>query len=322
MYKIGDNPLYYDNKCRICGNEENNKIYEIRERLLNKGETFNYLYCSKCGTLQLHEKVDIIANYYPDNYYAFVPNKPRRRTYNFIRKSIGKYITDERWVLPSLLFLFLRKYLGSITYLYNTNASEKDSILDVGGGNGQWLHGLIEWGFSDLTCVDRFCKKGDFSGVKFIQSDILKMKEEKEYKIVTLHHSFEHMDNPVEVLRKIYKLLDEKGILLIRIPICDSYSWNKYHENWYQIDAPRHSFLYSVEAMELLCSYTGFAIKDIVYDSNYTQFAYSKMYRDTTYSLEEIKSKKNFNKLWLFLKAAKANKNKTGDQATFFIIKT
>ena len=35
--------------CRICGNENNNRLVKVKERQLNNGEEFQYLKCSKCG---------------------------------------------------------------------------------------------------------------------------------------------------------------------------------------------------------------------------------------------------------------------------------
>lgn len=41
-------------ECKICKNRDHNEIYYVRERQLNKGDIFEYLYCAKCGTLQLN----------------------------------------------------------------------------------------------------------------------------------------------------------------------------------------------------------------------------------------------------------------------------
>ena len=61
-----------------------------------------------------------------------------------------------------------------------------------------------------------------------------------QYDFIMLNHVFEHMDDPVETLQKLYQLLKPNSYLLIRTPVMGTYSWNKYQENWMGLDAPRH----------------------------------------------------------------------------------
>ena len=58
--------------CRICGNGKKNEIYHVKERMINKGDTFNYFLCSNCGTLQLEDfNIGNMGRWYQDNYYSF-----------------------------------------------------------------------------------------------------------------------------------------------------------------------------------------------------------------------------------------------------------
>ena len=40
-----------NHRCKICGNIDGNIIYNVKERILNKGDVFAYLHCAHCGTL-------------------------------------------------------------------------------------------------------------------------------------------------------------------------------------------------------------------------------------------------------------------------------
>ena len=39
--------------------------------LYDEGEAFPYLYCGRCGTLQLNERIKDIGKYYREDYYSF-----------------------------------------------------------------------------------------------------------------------------------------------------------------------------------------------------------------------------------------------------------
>ena len=143
-----------------------------------------------------------------------------------------------------------------------------------------------------------------------------------------LNHSFEHMLNPLSVLKALKKLISERGTILIRIPIV-AYAWQKYKTDWYGLDAPRHFFLYTQKSFRILCEQTGFHIKKTIYDSSDMQFWASEQYQKNIY-LESQKSYLNSKKNSIFtnidiekyrIKAAKLNKEEQGDSASFYLSK-
>ena len=136
-----------------------------------------------------------------------------------------------------------------------------------------------------------------------------------------MHHSFEHMNNPHKVFDKLSELLNDDGLLLIRIPLADSYAWRKYGTCWFQMDVPRHFYLHSVKSLNYLIEKYGFHIEKIEYDSTWQQFYFSESY------LRNISLNENFNEFSLknkrvFQKQAQIlNKMMDGDQACFYIRK-
>src|SRR5690606_30281969 len=92
------------------------------------------------------------------------------------------------------------------------------------------------------------------------------------FDFIMLHHSFEHMENPREVLGRLHELLADDGTLLIRVPVAGSYAWRTYGVNWVQLDAPRHLFLHTPQSMRLLAAQAGFAVEEVTYGSIDSQF--------------------------------------------------
>lgn len=305
--------------CKICGNEEKNMVYNVKERQLNKGDEFRYLYCSRCGTLQLYDEIDNIEKYYPSNYYSFhMKGSGKIFVPMVIKKTCVRFISNCPFWLPGILENLLRDIMYSLMLLYGTCVKSESAILDVGGGNGRWLDTLYHWGFQNLSCIDLF-SQSSFHTITFRQCDIRDLDDEIQYDLITFHHSFEHMSEPESVLHKIKKILNPDGVCLIRVPVCECEVWNIYHENWYQIDAPRHYYLYTERAMRMLCEKVGLQVYKVVYDSGLGQAIISEYYEKTDLSLKEIQEKTKQEQKKFRRKKWSLNKSGKGDQAAFYI---
>lgn len=308
--------------CKICRNTINNSIYEIKERQLNQGQIFQYLHCHKCGTLQLIDNLDDIGKYYLKNYPAFRTREsvPFSLITKIVRKCVSFFLV--RVQLPQKLHqIILMSDYEHMNCLVGTHIGRKSKILDVGCGAGNWLRNIRDEGYIDLTGIDLFTgKPKDLVGWRFLQGDIFSDRLQK-YDCITLHHSFEHMPNPLNVLKRIEKLLNENGLCIIRIPIMKSLAWDIYQEDWYQIDAPRHLYLYTTKALQYLCKKAGLKITRIVYDSEPLQFYVSEMYQKTDYDLRTIMKRLDKKRDTNVRMTAEVNCNKKGDQAIFYIKK-
>lgn len=305
--------------CKICGNEKKNIVYHVKERQINKGDKFRYLYCSRCGTLQLYDDIDNIGDYYAGDYYSFhMKGSGKILAPMIIKKTFIYFISHCTFWLPNIWENILRDIMNSLMLLYGTCVRTKSAILDVGGGNGKWLDTLYHWGFRNLSCIDLF-SQSPFNTVKFRQCDIRDISDGARYDLITFHHSFEHMPDPESVLRKVKKILNPDGVCLIRIPVCECEAWDVYHENWYQIDAPRHYYLYTERALRMLCERAGLQIYKVVYDSGLGQFIISENYKNTDLSLKEIQEKTRKEQKKFRRKKWSLNKSGKGDQAAFYI---
>jgi predicted SAM-dependent methyltransferase len=95
-----------------------------------------------------------------------------------------------------------------------------------------------------------------YKGELLLTNDLKSLKI-SSWDIITLNHVFEHLDNPLEILHNLNKLLSIKGKLLLRFPVIDSFAFEKYKENWVQFDAPRHVNLFTRKSIALLVEKAG-----------------------------------------------------------------
>jgi len=317
-------------ECEICENNDNNKIYNVKEMMFGLEDAFDYSECSKCGCLQIAQIPNEMSKYYPENYYSFEDSSINLfyELKNQLRKIRYDYAITEKGSLGSILNKLYPAY--DIYSLMRAEINRDSRILDVGCGKGYMLSSLRDAGFKKLLGIDPFIKK-DFeheNGVLILKRHLQDL--DHQFDLIMFNHSFEHMSNPFETLLRVSELLSKGGICLIRIPTVTSYAWKKYKADWVSLDAPRHFFLYSLYGIKLIASKAGLALKDYYYDSTDFQFSGSELYKcgiplypRTTcgkikkmYIFNVYSRIKDFNKM-----AENLNKDKMGDQVSLFFSK-
>lgn len=294
--------------CRICNAIIQNTPINIKEKMFNTGESFEYVLCASCNCIQIKEIPVNIAKYYPQNYYSFsktisstVKKKIKQRIYNFF--SLIKRDFYEKTGFDQFCIYYTDK---------------KKEILDIGCGDGSRLKELHSRGFTKLTGTDPFLvKEYRKKGIK-----ILKLNTEKiegKFDIIMSHHSLEHMPNPHILFHKVKDLLYPDGKFILRIPIYPNYIWEKYGVDWIQLDAPRHLYIFNLKTIEYLCVIYGFNIELVNYDGHPWSIA------STEFCLEGG-SHDEFSRNVLISETQKrecdiANKNKNGDSVVLLIKK-
>jgi SAM-dependent methyltransferase len=208
--------------------------------------------------------------------------------------------------------------------------NKNSRILDVGSGAGDVVYSLKEIGFNHVLGIDAFLVK-DFkleNGVSIQKKDIFQIKS--EWDLIMFHHSFEHLENPVETIFHVKKILAPGGTCLIRTPVVPSYAWQKYGTNWVQLDAPRHLHIFSVTAMGQLAKSARLEMAAIKYDSTILQFWGSEQYAQSVPLVSDESYFKN-PKTPLFspeqikkfqVKTDDLNRAGSGDQVVFYLKNT
>ena len=328
-------------KCRICGNRDRNTIYKVREMMLGLRDIHNYFECADCGCLQIVEVPDNIQDYYPsEDYYSYNTVKPVGGIKGKLIKSRDRFAATGMGFIGSVMQQYQpHDKLPSLRYV---NVTLDSKILDVGCGAGHLLHSMQEAGFKNLLGIDPFNTEDIHydNGLSIIKNSIQELtisdkqndtsgKDEDGWDLIMFNHSYEHVYDQVEVLKKTWELLKPGGICMLRVPTVTSWAWRHYAENWVQLDAPRHLFLHSIKSIHLLAEKTGFELTEVIYDSFAFQQWGSEQYQqdialhdENSYAINPEKSPftkediRNFEEHSNIL-----NKSKAGDQAAFYLKK-
>jgi SAM-dependent methyltransferase len=319
-------------KCRVCDNTKNNRLFVAREMMFGFRDRFDYSECSRCGCLQIAKIPPNLSKYYvSQDYFSFSPPALEK-------SSLRRYLKHKRashalGLKKSIVGSLLVRWPGVpdlISFLKPLGLRFDQPILDVGCGSGRGLLEMHYAGFSNLTGIDSYIKDDIYypGGVVVLKRTLDEVHS--NYDLVMLHHTFEHVPDPLGTLQDIHRLLNKGRFALLRLPVAQSYAWRVYGTDWVQLDAPRHLFLHTEKSIRLLAQRAGFEVTSVVYDSTDFQFWGSEQYkRDIPLrakeSYRENPGRSIFTKVELRTFRAKAkvlNEKGEGDQACFYLRKS
>ncbi len=291
-------------------------------------DQFEYIECSECGCLQIMQLPADLSKYYPAEYYSFSTLKEHGALKRFFKRRRAAYALGKgnfigrlaagRYGIPPM-----------VNWIKRAGVDLNDPVLDVGCGNGALLLEMSASGFSNLTGVDPYIERDLHykSGVRVLKRTLQELDD--SWDLIMLHHSFEHVLQPLQTLRDIHRILNHGRYALIRIPVAGSEVWRMYGADWVQLDAPRHLFLHTRKSVEIMAVEVGFAVSDIVYDSTAFQFWGSEQYRrgiplrdNRSYAVDPQRSIFTQADIRAFEADARSlNEKEKGDQACFYLRK-
>lgn len=143
-------------------------------------------------------------------------------------------------------------------------------IMDKVGGDlleiGPWI-GIFSINAKDagfrVDAIEMSAAASEFLrnvvGIPVVHSNdpVKSLNAPKLYDVIALWHSLEHLHRPWEVLEAASKRLKPGGILLIAIPNIAGTQAKLLGKRWLHLDAPRHLYFWSPQALAKLVSRYG-----------------------------------------------------------------
>ncbi len=316
--------------CRICNYNLNDEVYHPKEMMYGLRQSFTYFKCKSCGCLQISEYPNNVEKYYSDGYHLNTNKRFINKLKDFLLLKRDKFEMTGKGLLGYLVSIIIPQ--PGFRFVYKFLEDKKSSkILDVGCSTGRFLLSLRRLKFEKLFGIDPYISSNlSIDGIEIIKGNLTDIDD--TFDVLILNHSLEHMPDQINTFKNIYDLLSPGGFCLLRIPLSSSLAFEKYKENWVQLDAPRHYYLHSIDSIKILSKKVGFNIIDVIFDSTSFQFWGSENYlknistknkKITTFICNLLNIRQLYNKFYTYKKLSyDLNAKANGDQAIFFLYKS
>jgi len=225
--------------CNFCQSINYEIVCTGKDFLIGSNTQFNVVRCKNCGLLYTNPrpKPATISKYYPESYSNFL--------------------------LSNRFFSLLRHVVfGNELNLFSNIVKKNSRVLEIGCGTGEYLSYLKHKGYEvegiELSkyCIDTAWNK---YGLNIKQGTIFDYKNKENYfDLIIMRHVLEHVPDPLETIKAIYKMLKENGTFFCLIPNAASYDAKIFKQYWRGFELPRHYFHYDPKVLKKIFEQEGF----------------------------------------------------------------
>lgn len=227
--------------CIYCESKNYIPKYDFKDIY---GDQFSIVECQDCHVSYLKPKptVEQLKRAYDESYYGYGEKK--------FNPTVEKVID---W--------FRKRKAGK----FSKYLPEKAKVLDIGCGNGNFLHSLGKCGDYELHGIEPEGKSAEraknYKEINLVEGTLEHTSFEKNYfNAISLIHVFEHLDRPKETLDIINEISHENAILWLELPNIDSWQARMFKANWLHLDPPRHLILLSPKRLKTLMKDMGWGL--------------------------------------------------------------
>lgn len=337
------------NRCGICKREGEFPVWHVRNMRTASDELFTYFQCLECGCLQIESVPRNLSSYYePETtlYGKMLQLKEEAEcagvetSYALPVESAIKGVlrrAGERLAVPDGLgHGFGARVLGAFytppafhAWFARAGVTKESMILDVGCSFGTLLAKISAEGYCNASGIDAYIARDIKyeNGLVVRKGALADVAGRELFDFIMLNHSLEHAQSPSTLFTELRRLIGRTGTVFLRVPIASSEAWEEYGEDWVQLDCPRHLFLYTEKAVEVLAKEAGLKVVHVEYDSWELQFYGSELLRQGILigghdDFLEGSGKETFGKgrmeKWR-ARAEELNRERRGDSAAFYL---
>lgn len=239
-------------ECPNCESKAISKKYVTQDRHYGIKGDFTLYKCNHCKLVFLNPMFNEneLAKFYPESdYYSYRVNFESESKEHPVKTILKKIIYPERD----------KMYL-----------SRPGSILDIGCGNGWILYKFKKkgWNVAGVEPGKVAAEIGNKANLNIHNGTLLTANyASNQFDYIYSNHSFEHINNPNEVLAEMYKILKPDGKIMIGIPNYNGINSKIAKKYWYYLGAPVHTFNYSPQNIKQILAKHNFKVTSIKYVS-------------------------------------------------------
>jgi 2-polyprenyl-3-methyl-5-hydroxy-6-metoxy-1,4-benzoquinol methylase len=137
------------------------------------------------------------------------------------------------------------------------------SLLDIGCGNGTFLHLARQRGFiphgMDLSEHAVAAARAQYNLTVHCGDIGSDLWQARAFDFITMFHVLEHLPEPRQALEYAHGLLKPDGSLILQVPNAASLQARAFGARWYGLDVPRHLINFTPRSLGMLLDQAGFS---------------------------------------------------------------
>lgn len=236
--------------CEIC-NKNNSKFYcsTFDYSYQTCSNNFIFLFCKNCEVIYLKNQPD-----YKE--YNVIYNNEYVAYSDIIKKKKSTLFNCATYIANYIKFLTIKKNCQSIK-----------NILEIGPGSGQLvniIHKKLNIKKRNITLVEPLKLNAEFflkNGYRVSNIAFEKFHTKKKYDLIIANQLFEHLKKPNLSIKKLYKMLNSKGLLFIETPSYECLENKIFNKKfWGGLHAPRHMYIYNKNSITNIFNKNNFKV--------------------------------------------------------------
>ncbi|MEK7504311.1 MAG: class I SAM-dependent methyltransferase [Patescibacteria group bacterium] len=231
--------------------------------MFNVPGQFDVKSCHECGLFFLDPQPskNVLKKHYPrQQYYSY---KGKIKGLSGLIRQFRSYLID-KYYEPTILSRVFSFLVQSVPGIPKRPDKKPWRVLDVGCGSGDTLIALKKLGWEVYGLeIDRnaikLAKKRGLTNIKLGGYEKIEDFPDNYFDCIRLYHVIEHLPNPHHCLQLIYKKLKKGGEIVLGTPNAKSMVSKIFGIHWYNLDVPRHLFVFSPDTLSRLVDKAGFS---------------------------------------------------------------
>ena len=147
-----------------------------------------------------------------------------------------------------------------------TRYKAKGRLLDIGCATGAFLvymrNHQVNW---QLKGVETSPYASQIARTQYNLDVFTGSLEEAKFPdlyfdVVSLWEVLEHLQNPIDTLTEVHRVLKKDGIIVLRVPNGSSFDARLFKQYWEGLDPPRHLFVFTPNTIKEVFKKTGFEL--------------------------------------------------------------
>ena len=160
------------------------------------------------------------------------------------------------------------------TNLIQGNQQGSKNLLDIGCGNGHFLHACQQrgWNTYGMELDPDTAARAAALTEQSIYPNLGAIPNDITFEMISLWHVLEHVYELDAYFKFFKNQITPNGKLLLALPNSNSYDANYFKEYWAAYDVPRHIYHFNPETIQSVAKKHGFKLKEQrgqIFDSFY-----------------------------------------------------